>query len=127
MRYALSDADWDRLAPLLPGRAGTRGVTARDNRLFLDAISYMARNGGPWRDLPSRYGNWNSVWRRFDRWSRAGVWQRLFEHFQDPDLEWLLLDSTAVRAHADAAGARKRGAHRPSPAAAKRSDARAAD
>ena len=121
MRYAISDADWERLAPLLPGRAGTRGVTARDNRLFLDAISYMARNGGPWRALPTRYGNWNSVWRRFDRWSRAGVWQRLFEHFQDPDLEWLLLDSTAVRAHADAAGARKRGAPRPSPVGSRRS------
>ncbi|MEM8600450.1 MAG: transposase [Bacteroidota bacterium] len=75
---------------------------------FLDAVNYIARNGGPWRDLPKRYGKWNSVWRRFDRWSRKGIWQRLFDHFQDPDLEWLLLDSTSVRAHQHAAGAQKR-------------------
>lgn len=108
-RYALSDADWQRLAPLLPGRPGTRGRSGDDNRRFLDAVNWIARNGGPWRDLPARYGKWNTVWRRFDRWSRAGVWQRLFEHFQDPDLDWLLLDSTSVRAHQHAAGARKKG------------------
>ena len=85
-RYALSDADWQRLAPLLPGRPGTRGRSGVDNRRFLDAVNYVARNGGPWRDLPARYGKWNTVW------------QRLFEHFQDPDLDWLLLDSTSVRA-----------------------------
>ena len=93
-----------------------------ENPLFLDAVNWIARNGGPWRDLPARFGNWNTVWRRFDRWSRAGVWQRLFEHFQDPDLEWLLLDSTSVRAHQHAAGARKRGTRqRPQPRA-KRSE-----
>lgn len=122
MRYAISDADWTRLAPLLPGRPGTRGRSGDDNRLFLDAVNWIARNGGPWRDLPECFGNWNSVWRRFDRWSRAGVWQRLFEHFQDPDLEWLLLDSTSVRAHQHAAGARKRGT-RPRDAASARSSA----
>lgn len=108
-RYALDDATYARLAPLLPGKAGDRGRTAADNRRFLDAIVFIARNGGPWRDLPEHFGRWNSIYRRFDRWSRAGVWQRLFEHLQDPDLDWLLLDSTSIRAHQHAAGARKRG------------------
>ena len=124
MRYAISDADWERLAPLLPGRPGTRGRSGRDNRLFLDAVNWIARNGGPWRDLPERFGKSNTVWRRFDRWSRAGVWQRLFEHVQDPDLEWLLLDSTSVRAHQHAAGARKRGTRPSGGATARRSAAR---
>jgi transposase len=62
----------------------------------------------PWRDLPERFGNWNSVWRRFDRWAKKGTWQRLFAALQDPDLEWLILDSTIIRAHPHAAGAKKK-------------------
>ena len=108
-RYAISDHAWDVLAPLLPGRAGTSGRNARDNRLFLDAAVWIARNGGPWRDLPDRFGNWNSTFRRFDRWSKNGVWHRLFEATQDADIEWVMIDSTTVRAHQHAAGARKRG------------------
>jgi transposase len=102
-RHAVSDADWDRIKHLLP----TRGPAA-DNRLFVDAILYVARTGVPWRDLPGRFGNWNSAWRRFDRWARAGVWQRVFEALQDPDLEWLILDSTVIRARPCAAGAKKK-------------------
>ena len=60
--------------------------------------------GAPWRDLPERYGPWNSVYQRFRRWARKGVWQRVFEELQEPDLDWLLLDSTTVRAHQHAAG-----------------------
>lgn len=108
-RYAISDRAWNVLAPLLPGRPGTSGRRARDNRLFLDAVVWIARNGGPWRDLPERFGPWNSVWRRFDRWSKSGVWLRLFEAAQDADIEWVMLDSTTVRAHQHAAGAQKRG------------------
>ncbi len=108
-RYAISDADWKRLEPLLPGRAGLPGRSGNDNRLFLDAVNWIARNGGPWRDLPERFGNWNSVWRRFDRWSKKGVWQRIAESLQDPDFDWIAIDSTTVRAHQHAAGARKRG------------------
>lgn len=111
-RYALDDATYARLSPHLPGKAGDRGRTAADNRRFLDAVVFIARNGGPWRDLPEHFGRWNSIYRRFDRWSRAGVWHRLFEHLQDPDLDWLLLDSTSIRAHQHAAGARKRGIRR---------------
>ncbi|HIG74072.1 MAG TPA: transposase [Bacteroidetes bacterium] len=69
-RSAISEADGHRLAPLLLGRPGTRGRSGDDNRRFLDAVNWMTRNGGPWRDLPAELGNWNTVWRRFDRWAR---------------------------------------------------------
>lgn len=103
-RHALSDADWDRLKDRLPGQPGQHGKVAKDNRLFLNAVLWIAKTGAPWRDLPERFGNWSSVWRRFNRWARQGVWQRLFVELQDPDLEWLILDSTVVRAHQHAAG-----------------------
>ena len=107
-RHAIADDQWDRVKGLLPGRAGLPGVTARDNRLFLDAVLWIAKTGAPWRDLPERFGNWNSAWRRFDRWARKGVWRKVFDALQDPDLEWLILDSTIIRAHPHAAGAKKK-------------------
>lgn len=107
-RHAIADEDWDRIKHLLPGRAGTPGVTAKDNRRFVDAVLWIAKTGAPWRDLPERFGPWNSAWRRFDRWARTGVWQKVFEALQDPDLEWLILDSTIIRAHPHAAGAKKK-------------------
>ncbi len=106
-RYELSDEDFQRIEHLLPGRAGTPGGTAQDNRQFLNAVLWIARSGAPWRDLPERYGNWNSVYVRFNRWSKAGHWQRIMEALQDPDLEWLMLDATTVRAHQHAAGQKK--------------------
>src|SRR5687768_5939342 len=106
-RHAISDESWDRIKDLLPGREKDPGVTAKDNRLFVDAVLWIAKTGAPWRDLPERFGNWNSIWRRFDRWARGGVWQEVFEALQDPDLEWLILDSTIIRAHPHAAGAKK--------------------
>ena len=108
-RHAISDEDWNRIKDLLPGQPGQHGKVAKDNRLFVDAVLWIARTGAPWRDLPERFGDWNSTWRRFDRWARKGVWQRVFEVLQDPDLEWLILDSTIVRAHPCAAGAPKNG------------------
>lgn len=107
-RHAISDADWDRIKDLLPGRPGQSGWLAKDNRLFIDAVLWIAKTGAPWRDLPNRFGNWNSVWKRFDRWARKGTWQQVFTALQDPDLEWLLLDSTVIRAHPCAAGAKKK-------------------
>src|SRR5215470_8201066 len=107
-RHAISDADWERIKDLLPGRPGQPGWAARDNRLFLDAVLWIAKTGAPWRDLPERFGNWNSVWRRFDRWARKGTWRKVFKALQDPDLEWLILDSTVIRAHPHAAGAKKK-------------------
>jgi transposase len=107
-RHAISDADWDRIKDRLPGRPGQTGWLAADNRRFMDAVLWIAKTGAPWRDLPERLGHWNSVWRRFDRWARKGTWARVFEALQDPDLEWLILDSTVVRAHPCAAGAEKK-------------------
>lgn len=106
-RHAISDEDWARIELLLPGRPGGHGGVANDNRLFIDAVLWIAKTGAPWRDLPDRLGKWNSVWKRFDRWSRQGVWQRIFEAVHDPDLRALILDSTNVRAHPHAAGAKK--------------------
>jgi transposase len=107
-RHAISDDDWDRIRDLLPGRPGRTGWVARDNRLFLDAVLWIAKTGAPWRDLPAQFGNGNRVWRRFDRWARTGTWRQVFEALQDPDLEWLILDSTIIRAHPHAAGAKKK-------------------
>ena len=107
-RHAISDADWDRIKHLLPGQAGQHGGVAKDNRLFIDAVLWIGKTGAPWRDLPGRFGDWNAAWKRFDRWSRKGTWQRVFEALQDPDLEWLILDSTIIRAHQHAAGALKK-------------------
>ncbi len=107
-RHAISDADWDRIKDLLPGRPGQSGWVAKDNRLFIDAVLWIAKTGAPWRDLPERFGPWNSVWKRFDRWARKGTWQLVFQALQDPDLEWLILDSTVIRAHPHAAGAKKK-------------------
>lgn len=103
-RHEISDEHWDRIKGLLPGQIGEPGVTAKDNRLFVNAVLWIAKTGAPWRDLPERFGNWNSTWRRFDRWGAKGVWKRVFEMLRDPDLEWLIIDSTVVRAHQHAAG-----------------------
>lgn len=111
-RHAISDADWERIKDLLPGRPGQTGWLAKDNRLFVDAVLWIAKTGAPWRDLPERFGHWNSVWKRFDRWARRGVWRQVFAALQDADLEWLILDSTVIRAHQHAAGARKKTAVR---------------
>lgn len=101
-RHAIADADGERIEPLLP-----TGGPANDPRRFVDAVLWIAETGAAGRDLPDRFGNWNTLWRRCDRWSRAGVWQRVFEARQDPDTEWLLMDSTVIRAHPCAAGADK--------------------
>jgi transposase len=107
-RHAISDADWGRIKDLLPGRVGQPGWVSEDNRRFIDAVLYVAKTGIPWRDLPERLGNWNSQWRRFDRWAAKGTWEAVFRDLRDPDLEWLILDSTVIRAHPCAAGAKKK-------------------
>jgi transposase len=103
-RHEIPDEHWERIKDLLPGQVGDPGVTAKDNRLFVNAVLWMAKTGAPWRDLPERFGPWGSVWKRFDRWGAKGVWKRVFEALQEPDLEWMILDSTVVRAHQHAAG-----------------------
>ena len=108
-RHEIKDADWERIKDRLPGQPGDPGVTAKDNRLFVNAVLWIAKTGAPWRDLPERFGPWGSVWKRFDRWAKKGVWERVFETLRDPDLEWMILDSTVVRAHQHAAGAEEKG------------------
>ncbi|MGL4463550.1 MAG: IS5 family transposase [Planctomycetia bacterium] len=107
-RFELSDEQWRRIEPLLPSRSGTPGRHGVDDRLFLDAVLWILRTGAPWRDLPDRFGPWNTVFQRFQRWARKGVWQAVFDALQDPDLEWVMIDATIVRAHAHAAGAPKK-------------------
>lgn len=108
-RHEINDAQWLQIRDHLRGQPHHRGVTVseEDNRRFINAIFYVAKTGIPWRDLPERFGNWNSVFVRFNRWAKQGLWQRIFELVQDPDLEWLLLDATIIRVHQHAAGAKK--------------------
>jgi transposase len=109
-RYGLRDDQWQRIEGLLPGREGHVGVTAKNNRLFVEAVLYRYRAGIPWRDLPDRFGPWKAVHTRFGRWARSGVWERVFQHLTgDADNECAMIDSTIVRAHQHAAGARKKG------------------
>ena len=98
-RFVLSDEQWRRVEGLLPGKAGDPGQTAKDNRLFLDAVLWIVRTGAPWRDLPERLGELNNTFQRFNRWAKRGVWQRIFDAFQVPDLEWVMLEATIIRAH----------------------------
>ena len=110
-RYALHDDQWDRMRDHLPGQDGQRGVTAADNRLFVEAVLYRYRAGIPWRDLPERFGGWKNVHRRFSRWSQSGVWEKVFKHLaEDADNEYAMIDSTVVRAHQHSAGAQKKSA-----------------
>ena len=112
-RSILRDDQWERIKDLLPGKTTDCGVTAKDNRLFVEAVLWMGRTGAPWRDLPAELGNWHTTYTRFSRWSKAGVWGRVFEAIsQDRDEEEVMIDSTAVRAHPHAAGAKKNTARR---------------
>ena len=105
-RYALRDDQWERVKNLLPGRQGSVGVTAKDNRLFVEGVIYRYRAGIPWRDLPERFGPYRKVHTRYMRWCRKGVWQRVFEHLaEDADNEYAMIDATIVRVHQHAAGA----------------------
>ena len=79
-RYGLRDDQWERIKDLLPGKPGDVGVTARDNRRFVEAVLYRYRAGIPWRDLPERFGDWKNTHRRFSRWAKAAVWERVFQH-----------------------------------------------
>ena len=121
-RYGLRDDQWERIEGLLPGREDTVGVTAKDNRLFVEAVLYRYRAGIPWRDLPERFGDYRVIHTRHMRWSKSGVWQKVFEHLAaDADNEYAMIDSTIVRAHQHAAGA-KGGTRRKSASDAAKAD-----
>ena len=106
-RFVISDRSWAIIEPLVPGSVRDSGVTARDTRLFLEAVLWRVRVGGPWRDLPPGFGAWNSVFRRFRRWAQGSVFQRIFEAVsEDPDFEYVLIDGTIISAHQKASGAK---------------------
>jgi transposase len=107
IRRELTTAQWSRIERMVPGKKGDRGRSGEDNRLFVDAVLWTLRTGAPWRDLPREFGKWNSVFTRFDRWSKKGVWERIFGVLAaDPDFEYTMIDATIVRAHQHAAGAK---------------------
>jgi len=111
----LTDEQWARIAPLMPGGCkGKRGPRS-DNRRFMDAILWMARSGGRWKDLPERFGKLSTVKQRYYDWIARGVFTEIFQALSgEADLEWLMVDSTIVRAHQHAAGARRqKGGHMP--------------
>ena len=102
-RHELTEREWQLVEPHTLGRLST----GRDNRLFVNAVLYRVRTGVAWRDLPERFGPWNTVARRFRRWAQTGVWETLFQAVQEPDYAWVLVDSTTAKAHKAAAGQKK--------------------
>ncbi len=115
-RHELTDEQFAKLLPLLPPEKPATGRPNKDHRTVLNAIRWRLKTGCPWRDLPERYGPWETVYSRFRRWQRAGVWDRILAELQrqadaEGDLDWALhfVDGTVVRAHQHAAGAAKKG------------------
>ncbi|MEC5214823.1 putative transposase [Polaromonas sp. CG_9.5] len=104
-RHALIDAQWQRMVVHLPPVLGRPG---RDDRLFIDAVLWIAKTCSPWRDLPVHLGAWAQVYQRFARWSERGHFRALFLAFQEPDHEQLMVDSTSCKAHQASAGAQKK-------------------
>src|SRR5262245_42044719 len=125
-RFEVTDQEWDRLAPLLAAVTPRRGGRWRDHRQVLNGILFRVRTGVPWRDLPDRYGPWETVSKRFARWQTDRTWARVEAALRTQadgagGLDGAAqVDSTVVRAHQHAAGARKRGAPRSRQAASKR-------
>jgi len=104
IRLMLSDRQWERI---VPGKAGDPGRSGRDNRLFVEAVLWIARTGSPWRDLPEGFGKWFTAYTRFWRWAQKGVWERVFKALSDdPDFEYVLIDGTLVRVHQHGTGAK---------------------
>jgi transposase len=106
-RSILRDEHWERIAPLCPGKPGDPGRPGEDNRLFFEAVLWIARTGSPWRDLDEKFGNWNSVFQRFRRWARKGVFAKIFDSLSgDPDFEYAIIDGTIIRVHQHGTGAK---------------------
>lgn len=105
-RFDLTDAEWAMISPLLPNKP--RGIARVDDRRVLNGIFWTLRTGSPWRDLPERYGPYTTVYNRYNRWAKAGIWLRIFETLAKRSPDSLhLIDSSIVRAHQHAAGGKK--------------------
>jgi transposase len=103
-KYELTAAQWRKIEMLLPGKKGDRGRTAADNRKFVNGVLWVLRSGAHWKHMPAEYGNWKSAHKRFTRWTQAGIWEKVFAvAAADPSNRYVLLDSTTVRAHQQAA------------------------
>ncbi len=110
-RYELSEVQWEKIKDILPGRVESVGRTAADNRVFVNGVLWVLRSGAHWHDLPERYGKYKSLHKRFSRWAATGVWEKIFhELLRDRKNQYLMIDSTIVRAHQQAATRRKKGA-----------------
>jgi transposase len=107
-RHDISDDHWSRIRHLLPGQVGGHGGVGNDTRVFINAIRYLAKTGIGWADLPTCFGKSNSLWHRYDRWCRSGVWEKIAAELRDDDTEWLSIDSSCIRANVAAAGAKKK-------------------
>lgn len=105
----IRDDQWSKIYKFLRQCPGVYAGKEADCRRFIDGVHWIMRTGAQWRELPEKYGNWNSVYKRFARWCSTGVWEKMHHHFaDDPDMENLILDSTVIRAHPCAAGASKK-------------------
>lgn len=111
-RQMLSDTQWALIEPLLPGKHGDRGRSGVDNRIALEGILWIMRTGAPWRDLPECYGKWITAYQRFRRWTKAGVFDKIFASAGGGyDFSKVMIDGTYIKAHQHASGAPKMGAH----------------
>lgn len=104
-RYEVTDKQWQKIESILPGKPGDRGRTGSDNRHFVNGVLWILRSGAFWRHLPPEYGAWTTAHKRFTRWARAGVWERVFKVLlSDPKNDYVSIDSSIVRVHQQAAG-----------------------
>jgi len=106
-RFVLTDAQWAKMEPHCLGKPSDPGRSGSDNRRFVEAVLWIVRTGSPWRDLPPFFGNWNTVFKRYRDWVKAGVFTRLFEACSDtPDMEYAMVDATIVKVHRHGQGAK---------------------
>jgi transposase len=106
-RFVLTDAQWAKMEPHCLGKPSDPGRSGVNNRLFVEAVLWIARTGSPWRDLPKQFGKWNSVFVRYRDWGKAGVFKRLFDAASDePDMEYAMVDATIVKVHRHGQGAK---------------------
>jgi len=106
-RFILTDAQWAKIEPHCLGKPADPGRTGSDNRVFLEAVLWIARTGSPWRDLPARFGKWNTVFKRYHDWVEADVFKRIFDAVSDdPDMEYAIADATIVKVHRHGQGAK---------------------
>jgi transposase len=106
-RFVLTDAQWAKMEPHCHGKPSDPGRSGSNNRRFIEAILWIVRTGSPWRDLPTVFGNWNTIYKRYREWVKADVFTRLFEVCSDePDMEYAMVDATIVKVHRHGQGSK---------------------